>query len=139
MTDPAAPSDAVRAALERLRDGPLGEGSEDYEAGWKDGLDYAIALRLPAAAPPPTFDVVDGSDGHKAIIVDPAAAPVDVDWSLVAEAWGNVMDGRRVGGRDIAVRLSGRDTRPDDWRSIAAEYHRLAGQSSSQPVGGDRE
>ena len=51
MTGPAAPSDAVRAALERLRDGPLGEGSEDYEAGWKDGLDYAIALRIPAAAP----------------------------------------------------------------------------------------
>jgi hypothetical protein len=49
-----------------------------------------------------------------------------IDVERLAEAWGNVMDGRRVGTGLSAYRI-GRDfTSSDDWRSILAEYARLA-------------
>jgi hypothetical protein len=69
--------------------------------------------------------------GHYLTIEDVGVAQerpsIDVDWSLLAYAWGHVMDGRRVEN----VRLGPGTTTPDDWRSIATEYARLAGSVAS--------
>ena len=62
---------------------------------------------------------------HEILCAPPAPSqerpPIDVE--RLAEAWGNVMDGRRLHG----VRISSDTTTPDDWSAIAAEYLRLSG------------
>ena len=60
------------------------------------------------------------------------------DWTLLAEAWANVMDGRRIGEGLNAARIGRETTTPDDWHAIAAEYHRLA-RSASEPAGSAHE
>jgi hypothetical protein len=51
-----------------------------------------------------------------------AAAPA-VDVERLAEAAGNVLDGRRIG----SVRLYRNTITPDDWSAITDEYDRLGG------------
>ena len=46
-----------------------------------------------------------------------------IDVERLAEAGGNVLDGRRIG----SVRLYRNTITPDDWSAIAAEYLRLSG------------
>jgi hypothetical protein len=52
------------------------------------------------------------------------------DWTRLAEAWANVMDGRRIGGGLGAYRIGRHTTTTDDWHAIAAEYDRLTREAS---------
>lgn len=54
-----------------------------------------------------------------------------IEWERLAEAWANVMDGRRIGSGLNAARISGGTTNSDDWHAIAAEYDRLV--ASARP------
>lgn len=45
-----------------------------------------------------------------------------LDADRLAEAGGNVLDGRRIG----SVRIYRNTITPDDWKAIAAEYGRLS-------------
>ena len=50
------------------------------------------------------------------------------DWTRVAEAWANVMDGRRIGSGLNAARIGRDTTTGDDWHAIAREYAALASE-----------
>jgi hypothetical protein len=60
-------------------------------------------------------------DQRQAIEREAAAPAVDVE--RLAEAAGNVLDGRRIG----SVRLYRNTITPDDWSAITDEYDRLGG------------
>jgi len=51
----------------------------------------------------------------------PAGSPPPFDVESLARAWGNVMDGRRLGGQ----RIDATTTTPADWQAIAREYAAL--------------
>ncbi len=53
------------------------------------------------------------------------------DWTRLAEAWANVMDGRRIGPGGLGdVRIGRNTTKPDDWVAIVAEYRRLRSEET---------
>lgn len=61
-------------------------------------------------------------------VLDAMQPPIEeegVDWMRVAEAWANVMDGRRIGSGLHAARIGRATTTLDDWHAIATEYVRL--------------
>jgi hypothetical protein len=93
---------AVPAATEALRR----IADEGWERSRKPGDDAAVLAEMAEtalASPEPTPD-----------------SGLDVE--RLYEAWGNVMDGRRVEG----VRLMFDTTTVDDWKAITAEYARLS-------------
>ena len=51
------------------------------------------------------------------------AEPIDLE--RLAEAWGNVMDGRRIGEGLNAVRIGRDTTTASDWLDIMVEYRAL--------------
>jgi hypothetical protein len=115
MTDPAAASDAVRAALERL----LAAVETNAIQVHIRNSDLDAMVRLAEA--------VEQADAALRL---PAAAPVDP--KILAEAM------ERAAGR-LSIGFGPGGT--PGWKTAAMvtaeEYNRLAGQSSSQPVGGE--
>lgn len=58
------------------------------------------------------------------IAIEAEAAALDVE--RLADAWANVMDGRRIGDGLNAARVGRDTTTANDWRAIAREYAALA-------------
>ena len=94
----------------------LGVTRNDKTAQWyQNGV-------LMCSAPASWFDAVIARLGSAPSRSEP------IDLERLAEAWGNVMDGRRLGSERIGFST----TTYDDWKAIVAEYDRLA-PSRSEP------
>jgi hypothetical protein len=73
--------------------------------------------------------LVDGHTKKELVeLVVELSAVETLDVERLAEAGGNVLDGRRIG----SVRLYRNTITPDDWQAIAAEYARLAFDSTPE-------
>jgi hypothetical protein len=73
--------------------------------------------------------VVARADLEALLALVPAATSSpepELDVERLAEAWANVMDGRRIGRGLDAARIGRDTTTPEDWWHIATEYARLA-------------
>ncbi len=63
------------------------------------------------------------------LLAQPVPAPA-LDAERLGRAWGNVMDGRRIGEGLHAARIGRDTTTADDWQAIAREYAALASEPS---------
>lgn len=60
-----------------------------------------------------------------AVVWSQRCEPEPFDALRLAAAWGNVMDGRRIGSGLQAARIGRETTTPEDWRAIVHEYNAL--------------
>jgi hypothetical protein len=97
----------------------MAKGFEPYAA------EFIVAAARAASQEWPQPDhegyIDEFGDQRQAIEREAAAPAVDVE--RLAEAAGNVLDGRRIG----SVRLYRNTITPDDWSAITDEYDRLGG------------
>jgi hypothetical protein len=121
---PEAPTlDALREVRERMTAAAAGARFGYHEAMQCVEVVEASARAASQERPQPDHEgyIDEFGDQRQAIEREAAAPAVDVE--RLAEAAGNVLDGRRIG----SVRLYRNTITPDDWSAITDEYDRLGG------------
>ena len=106
-----ASAEGLREALARAIEGGYADASIDSDLYHNDAVYHAIVWEVRKHR----------ARKHRAALRD---------WTRLAEAWANVMDGRRIGSGLNAARIGRDTTTGDDWHAIAAEYAALASETS---------
>ncbi len=116
---PEAASPTLRKALRAFGERLAADGY-----GWE-----AIITREGPSGEETVAHLTTSNPDPDRLASQPTPAPLDVE--RLARAWGEVMDGRRVGNKGLyAARINADTTTADDWDAIACAY---AQQDTPEP------